>query len=180
MRRLLLSLLPLRGWRAGLMVIISQIIASVLVNMLSYESLLKLYHVLKPFSWEKNGRVYEKLFHIKAWKDYVPSVGAFDKKNLSMNPDKEYLSRFILESVRAELCHEGAIIFGLLISALTPDATRRRILLWTALVNIPCMMIQRYNRPRLERILFRPHREGTSGIVRFWEEKKEIRNQGRM
>lgn len=177
MIKLIRNFIPLQGWKAGLVIIISQIAASIIVNLLSYRTLSKILPVLKPFSWEKDGDIYEKLFHIRAWKDYIPSVSAFDKKNLSMNPDKAYLSKFILESVRAELCHVAAVLFGLLIYLITPDDTRRKIIIWIIAMNIPCIMIQRFNRPRLEKILFRLH-GCTSGIVRFWEDGK-IRNQER-
>lgn len=180
-RTLLESLFPLSGWKAGVVVILSQVLASVLVNSMSYSTLEKFRHHLKPMAWEKNGKTYEKLFRVREWKDYVPSISAFDKKNLSSTPDASYLSRFILESVRAELCHSFAVVFGLLILLLTPHQTARRVLLWTIVMNVPCIIIQRYNRPRFERIINRPRQDGTSGIVCFWaDETERLRNPGRM
>lgn len=175
------GLFPLQGWKAGVTVIISQIIASVIVNAMDYSILYRILPWLRPFGWERNGKIYDSVFRIRRWKDYIPSVSAFDKKELASSPDAGYLSRFVLESVRAELCHILAIIAGLAICLLTPAAADIRILLWMATVNFPCIMIQRYNRPRLMRILNRPRQDGTSGLELFWigEKPDDLRSRGR-
>ena len=80
MLRFIRELFPLHGFSAGVTVILSQIIASYLVNTLSYNSLYKLYPYFRTRKWEKDGRIYQDIFRIKLWKEYIPSVGAFDKK----------------------------------------------------------------------------------------------------
>ncbi len=174
------SMLPLEGWKAGAAVILSQFLASYIVNAHSYQHLHNLHRLFQPWRWEREGRIYEDLFHIRGWKDYVPSISHFNKKTLDGNLSAEYLSRYVLESIRAELCHDLSIIFGLLLCLAAEGATDRRILLYLALLNLPCIMIQRYNRPRFERILNRPRKDGRSGIVEFWldEDGSEIQEEG--
>ena len=167
--RLLKSSFPVSGWKAAALIILSQIVASHIVNRMSYTTLKRIHPLLRPLSWEKNGRFYDNVFHIRQWKDYIPSVSSFNKKNLSPNPDITYLYRFILESVRAELCHILAIIFSFAIMFITPPSADRKILLWTVAVNIPCIMIQRFNRPRLEEVLHRLCKEPGAAI--FWNKE---------
>ena len=111
----------------------------------------------------------------------MPAVGVFDKKNLRKDLSREYVSQYLLESLRAELCHEYAVVFAIVLIFLTVDSANPKIILWAFALNAPCIMIQRYNRPRFERIINRPRQDGTSGIVCFWaDEMEKLRNPGRM
>ena len=47
------------------------------------------------------------------------------------------------------------------------------ITLWLIALNVPCTMIQRYNRPRFEKVINRPRPDGTSGMIKFWETETE-------
>lgn len=112
----------------------------------------KRYYRPKPF--EKNGRFYAKNLHIKKWKDFLPQYigkNGFSKRHL-IGDSIEYLDLFISETCRAEwnhvLCCLYAIIppfinslgVGLLFSALA------------ILTNLPFVLIQRYNRFRLQEV----------------------------
>ncbi len=153
---------PLSGWPVAVLVILTQILSSYLVNLLSYSTLYKLYPFFRLRKAEQNGEIYQKLFRIRSWKEYVPAVGVFDKKNLRKDLSREYVSQYLLESLRAELCHEYAIVFAIVLIFLTVDSANPKIILWAVMLNAPCIMIQRYNRPRFERLL-RNH-----GLAVFW------------
>ena len=73
-----------------------------------------------------------------------------------------YVSQYLLESLRAELCHEYAVVFAIVLIFLTVDSANPKIILWALALNAPCIMIQRYNRPRFERLL------RNNGIAIFW------------
>lgn len=108
--------------------------------------------------WEQNGRIYERVFHIKSWKRLLPDGGAlwkkrgYQKRNLN-DYSEENLRRFLIESARGELMHWIAIspfwVFGLFAS----DYVVWIMLAYALAVNLPCIIAQRYNRPRV-RALF--------------------------
>lgn len=162
MRSLLYRIFPLSGWPVAVLVILSQILSSYLVNILSYNALYKLYPYFRLHKVEQNGDIYQKLFRIRSWKEYVPAIGVFDKKNLRKDLSREYVSQYLLESLRAELCHEYAVVFAIILIFLTVDSANPKIILWAFALNAPCIMIQRYNRPRFERLL------RNQGIAIFW------------
>ena len=109
-----------------------------------------------------DGKVYQKLFKVKYWKDYIPSISAFDKKNLSRDITTEYIEQYLLESIRAELCHDIIILFDIIFIILTPHSMNAKIITWAVIANLPCIIIQRYNRPRFEALA-----------------KRSLKNQGR-
>ena len=182
MERVISSLFPLHGFSLGAIVILSQILASYIVNVFSYETLYRLYPHFRSQKWEKNGEIYQKIFRVRSWKEYIPAIGSFDKKHLSTEIKNDYLTAYLLESLRAELCHAFSLLFGIIICLFTQGRHADfLIMLWLLALNMPCIIIQRYNRPRFERIINRPRPDAPSGMVKFWlmEEPEEISNQGR-
>ena len=170
------SLIPLYGWRAAFVTIVTQFLASYIVNIMPYGMLFKLYPLFRSRKWEDNGRIYQRIFHIRAWKDYVPAIGSFDKKHINAHPDTGYLSRYLLESLRAELCHELAMALSVVVMAASVQPAKGRILLWSLALNMPCTMIQRFNRPRFERLLPKTA-TGDIKIERFWKDQKSRKNR---
>ena len=150
MKTLIDIFIPLRGLPLAILVIASMFLSSFIVNSLEYKDLKKLYPLYKTRKWEKNGKIYQKYFKVKQWKDYIPSISAFDKKNLSRDINPEYINQYLLESIRAELCHDIIIVFALVFIIITPDSVNEEIIAWTVFANVPCIIIQRYNRPRFE------------------------------
>ena len=126
------------------------IIVSYSVNRMPYRTLASLRLRIVPYKKEKE--IYEKVFRIKAWKDYVPSAGPFDKKVMKGN-GAEYLSLFILETVRAEVIHMICLIVTFLVLLVYDQPYGWLIPVFFTMINVPCIMIQRYNRPRLENVL---------------------------
>ncbi len=118
--------------------------------------------IARPRDWERGGRFYEHALAIKLWKDKLPDASrmfrdGFAKAKLQ-TATPEYLERFLRETWRGELVHWLALLtlplfaiwnpwWGVLVNAAVAVA-----------INIPCILAQRYNRARLERLLTRHNR----------------------
>ena len=107
-------------------------------------------------SWEKGGRTYQVLLGIKTWKGLLPDGAVilknrFRKKHLG-NPDAKYIQRFIQETCRAELIHWVLFIFSLLFFIWNDWWIGMIMIAYGFVVNVPCIITQRYNRIRLKRI----------------------------
>lgn len=76
----------------------------------------------------------------------------FLAKNLE-NFSKETLNRFLIESARAELTHLLAILHFWIFCLFTPQRVIWYMLIYSLVVNLPCIIVQRYNRPRVLRFL---------------------------
>ena len=110
------------------------------------------------YRWEDGGKIYDRLFHISRWKHLLPDGNIkskkekFSKKRLS-DLSATTLSRFVIESIRAELIHWLAIppcvIFGLFL----PPIGVLYMFAYAVAVNLPCIIAQRYNRPRVRRLI---------------------------
>lgn len=113
---------------------------------------LKLFH---SYAWEDNGRIYERLFHISRWKDYLPTVSSpthFDKTHFT-SLDEDYIKQFIWELNMAESHHLRSIITCLVFALWNPLDMFLFVFTVNVLIHLPFIMIQRYNRPRLRHIL---------------------------
>lgn len=109
--------------------------------------------------WESGGKVYERLFMVKAWKTRLPDISdfmkwRFNKKHFEHN-DKGYLSIFLTESCKSELTH-WMIIFSTVTFKLWNDwGSVLLLFLIASFLNLPYIIIQRYNRPRLIRLYYK-------------------------
>jgi len=110
--------------------------------------------------WEQDGRFYERVFRIRSWKRFLPDGGALWKtrgyrKNSLTDYSEENLRRFLVESARGELMHWLAIspfwVFGLF----APGYVVWIMLAYALASNLPCILAQRYNRPRVYALLNR-------------------------
>ena len=93
--------------------------------------------------WEKGGKVYEKL-GIKRWKDFLPDMSRIMpdmvKKKMTKQSREQGMGVLIAETCVAECVHFWLIVLG----------------------NVPFMIIQRYNRPRLVLLEQRRKRRATA------------------
>jgi glycosyl-4,4'-diaponeurosporenoate acyltransferase len=112
----------------------------------------------RSFRWEKSGAVYDRLFHIRRWKHLLPDGAAvwkkrgFQKKKLqSFTPQN--LRRYLTESVRGELTHWLGIFPFWVFGFFAPPSVIPLMLLYALAVNVPCILAQRYNRPRIAALL---------------------------
>ena len=108
-------------------------------------------------SWEQDGRFYQKVFRIRRWKHLLPDGAAvvksgFRKKHLTDCSEKG-LERFIVETCRAELTHLLAILPFWVFGFFAPPYVIWLMLLYALFVNLPCIVAQRYNRPKLVKLL---------------------------
>ena len=113
----------------------------------------------KAFAWERNGHFYETTFRIKDWKDRLPDAarwfgGGFAKGTLA-GTQRDYLQRFIRETWRGELCHWAAIACAPVFFLWNPWWSDLIIVAYALAANLPCILAQRYNRARFQRLLTR-------------------------
>ena len=132
-------------------VIVSRSIAIIRPNSFNPRSWL-----CKKRSWENNGRIYQVFFKIKKWKGFLPDGAAvykngFQKKRLA-NPDSTYINRFIQETCRAEVTHWVIFLFSVTFFIWNKWWIGLIMIACIFVVNIPCIVTQRYNRIRLQRI----------------------------
>ena len=111
----------------------------------------------RTFAFENGGRIYEKL-GIGKWKKKVPDMSRIFKKQmqpkrLSGRPDAAELKLMIDETCVAELTHAILCLLSPPIIALCPRWRGIVIcVVYVLLGNVPFILIQRYNRPRLVRL----------------------------
>ncbi len=113
----------------------------------------------KERPWEKGGLFYQKKFKIKKWKDKLPELADFVKTVFPKKYIRDYaestLEAYMVECCRAELTHWLIILSTLFFPIFTPPFISLGIFLLACLLNLPFVMIQRYNRPRLKLIMKR-------------------------
>ncbi len=107
-------------------------------------------------NWERGGAIYEHLFAIRRWKDFLPDgaswLGGFPKKSL-VGRDVHYLCAFRVETCRGELSHYLQIPLVLVTLLWNPWPYAAVIILYALLSNVPCILVQRHTRHRLARLL---------------------------
>lgn len=111
---------------------------------------------LKTRKWEKDGAFYRKVLKIDKWKHLLPDGAkthkqGFRKKHLA-SYEPEYLKAFIAETGRAEIFHWLQILPFWIFGLFGPFFVVWIMLGYALLVNMPCIIAQRYNRPRLIRL----------------------------
>lgn len=111
----------------------------------------------RPFPGE-SARRYERHTFIRHWKERLPDAapwfGGFAKKRLR-GADPEFLRRFIAESCRSEAAHWAQVLVIAGFITWTPWPWALVILAYAIASNLPCILLQRYNRLRFRRVLAR-------------------------
>ena len=120
--------------------------------------------------WEQGGRVYKKL-GVQHWKDRVPDMSRLLKdmrpKQLQGTVRDGDLTALLQETCVAELVHWVLILLSPVTCLLWPGVGGAAICAFSILLlNLPFIIIQRYNRPKLAALLARRqargHRETTA------------------
>ena len=112
----------------------------------------------RAFPWEAGGRIYETM-GIRRWKDRLPDKSKHTKKTFTKqikghdNPDG--LIRFLQETCVAEFVHWCLLLLSFPLYSYVPTPFGAAVTVLYALSNVPFICIQRYNRPRLLRLLNR-------------------------
>ena len=110
----------------------------------------------KTYKWERGGKTYNKL-GINHWKDKLPDVSIYLKsvfpKRVETSQDKkdaEFFMLFAKETCVSEFVHT-VLMFASPIFYVVNKSVYWGV--WTTIIyflgNIPFIMVQRYNRPRL-------------------------------
>lgn len=109
--------------------------------------------------FEKDGAIYHKL-HIRSWQNRVPDMsrivpGWMPAKKLSGKADANTLRLMLQETCVAEWVHGLLCFTGLYTVFLWHGAGGIVLAVLNILGNLPFILIQRYNRPRLAGLLRR-------------------------
>jgi glycosyl-4,4'-diaponeurosporenoate acyltransferase len=109
--------------------------------------------------WERGGVVYQAVLHIRKWKSLLPSGGPALGADFSLarveSHDRGYLQRWVLESCRAEITHWLAMASVALFLLWNPPVGVAANVVYAFAANVPCILAQRYNRPRVLALLER-------------------------
>ena len=113
--------------------------------------------LLRIRPWESDGQIYQRALRVKIWKELLPDgakwiQGGFEKKRLASR-DPDYLRDFLRETRRAELIHWVVFWSAALFYFWNPAWVVKWMFLYSAIVNLPCIIAQRYNRGRFERVM---------------------------
>ena len=108
--------------------------------------------------WEP--RLYTRVLRVRSWKRLLPDGaawvgGQFRKKRLQ-GSDAAYLDRFVLETRRGETAHWAMLACLPLFLPWNPRWAWGVNALYALVTNLPCIVVQRYNRRALQRRLARP------------------------
>lgn len=108
------------------------------------------------WEWEKSGAIWQDIFFVQSWKHYLPDGSfflrsAYNKSSIA-NAYLPTLEKLLLEMRRAEMTHWLSMLPAFLFFFWNPPWAGWIMILYAILMNIPFIIVQRYNRPRLERI----------------------------
>ncbi|MFZ2470668.1 MAG: hypothetical protein WAW52_01875 [Methanothrix sp.] len=108
-------------------------------------------------SWEKEGGIYQRLFKVRDWKKFIPQGSKLYRNDFSLQHidsfDPAYLERWLKESVRAEFCHWVMMIPGFFFFLWNSFIGGIGMIFYAILVNLFPIILQRFNRPRIRRML---------------------------
>lgn len=120
-------------------------------------------HLFKQLSWEKDGQIWDDIFSIRKWKSKLPDASLFMKKAYNKKSMRdtslETFNKFIIETRRAEFTHWVSILPAPVFFIWNPVWARLIIIIYALVANIPFILAQRYNRPRLERVYRMKYRQ---------------------
>jgi glycosyl-4,4'-diaponeurosporenoate acyltransferase len=111
---------------------------------------------LRAPEWEHHGRIYYSL-GIRFWKNKLPDAGSwfaggYGKRKLC-DRNMTTLDRFAREARRGELVHWCAIGALPLFKLWNSWPGMVINLVYVVAANLPCILVQRYNRARIARLL---------------------------
>jgi glycosyl-4,4'-diaponeurosporenoate acyltransferase len=153
-----LPLIHLPGYWSILLDVAVWAVIHLVVALLSIRMPLRMFtrdaSLYRTRAWEDCGRVYQRVFRIRRWKHRLPDGGSwfkngFAKKQLT-GRDAAYFALFAAESRRAEWTHWLCIPPAMLFFLWNPVPVGFVMILYAFVVNLPCILAQRFNRPRLE------------------------------
>jgi glycosyl-4,4'-diaponeurosporenoate acyltransferase len=144
--------------------IVTSVVVGFVANRISLSRLDLLARRWLPFGFEAWGEWYETTLRIRRWKRFVPEAGkhfrmGFDKSTLHAR-ESVAVTRLQLESVRAEIVHRWLIVLALVPMVWLPASLLVVPVLYSAVANLPCLAIARYNRLRATQTIVRLRARG--------------------
>jgi glycosyl-4,4'-diaponeurosporenoate acyltransferase len=114
-------------------------------------------HFFQAHPWEEEGKLYQRLFNVRSWKHLIPDGSkaykhAYSIKHLASS-ELSHLKRWLKESVRSELCHWFMILPAPLFFLWNSIKGGWLMVLYAFLNNLVPIILQRFNRPRMRRLL---------------------------
>ena len=110
----------------------------------------------------EDARWYRRRLRIHRWKDRLPEAGALFDGGVSKRElgslDDDGLEAFVRETRRAELGHWWAMACSPLFVLWNPPLASVLLVAYGVLVNRPFILLQRYNRLRIDALLARRRR----------------------
>lgn len=109
--------------------------------------------------WEAEGQFWQTHFNVKKYAKIIPEgsriLGSGFYKRKLQHKEMTYLETFTLETKRAELTHWLSILPSGLFFLWNPVWAGWIMVIYALMFNVPIIMVQRYNRARLEKVLNR-------------------------
>ncbi|MGP0637613.1 glycosyl-4,4'-diaponeurosporenoate acyltransferase [Staphylococcus xylosus] len=135
---------------------IVQMIIAQLGTRISYKFLEKDNKYFRSWNFEQEGRLWQQLVKVQHWKNYLPdgqniNPNIKSKETFDCSKNMSEVQQFILETRRAEIVHLLSIFP---VIAFFKSSKQIKIInfVYVIIANVPCMIVQRYNRPKLIRI----------------------------
>lgn len=101
----------------------------------------------------------KKIFYVHKWKKFSPDGGAWFKEGFSKRYLKEknlsYYEKFLIETRRAELTHYLQMLPAPIFFLFNPLWVGWNMIAYAIIFNIPFIMIQKYNQPRLIKLIIK-------------------------
>lgn len=113
--------------------------------------------LFQSLPFEKEGRVYNRL-NVKEWKGRVPDMSrilpsVMPPKHVSLNDGVPALELLLKETCIAEITHELLCLFGFACTLIWRGLGGFCVSVVYMLGNLPYIIIQRYNRPKLRKLV---------------------------
>lgn len=148
----------------GLLALVIGVLSAVIGNFIPRERIHYDRFPFREYRFERGGKLYQ-LFGIERWKLKLPDISEYIKSVFpkKVEPeaakDSRYFARFAKETCVSELVHFALILISPVYLVLNWDPEWGvAVMLLDIVVNIPFIMVQRYNRPRLVRVAERGNR----------------------
>ncbi|MFQ3708756.1 glycosyl-4,4'-diaponeurosporenoate acyltransferase (plasmid) [Staphylococcus equorum] len=113
----------------------------------------------RSLDFEKEGQLWQKLFKVQYWKNQLPdgqriNSNIVSKAAFDTSSNTHEVSQFILETRRAG--PSISIFYITAIAFLNSSKSIKIInLVYVIVANVPCIIVQRYNRPKLKYVYIR-------------------------
>jgi glycosyl-4,4'-diaponeurosporenoate acyltransferase len=104
-------------------------------------------------TFELDGTFWQRRLKVRRWKDRLPDAGAFFGGVSKKRVRRTGLARLLVETRRAELVHWALLACGPVFALWNPPVLAATMVCFAVIANVPCLVVQRFNRARLLRVL---------------------------